>query len=352
MTMAESAFTLTYWGATGSLTAPLRPAEVTDKIVQAIQFLAANGSLARLCSAGVTQQAVRECLDSCPYYLRSSYGGNTSCFEIQAGENLIIVDSGSGFRELGISLNRRWNSPDYRGNRAAHVFFTHAHMDHTFGTAFFDPYYDPRNHFTFWASTTVKRSLDTVLSPTSDFSGVYFPPTYELMRGIKEFRDVKADMVYQLGDTRITTFALNHPGTCIGYRFDRLGKSIVLASDHEHKQTPDPTLVDFARGADLLYADAQYLEDEYEGRVGIMKERPVPRRGWGHSSVESFIASAVAADAKRLHLGHREPKRDDADLHRVERFAQEAMRQTLIAQGRDPNEIEVCIVREDVVVEL
>ena len=73
---------VTYWGVTGSLSRPLRPVEVTEKLVRAIAEMAAHGSLADLAaSAGddVLRQRVNECL---PFHLRSTYGGNTTCIEI------------------------------------------------------------------------------------------------------------------------------------------------------------------------------------------------------------------------------------------------------------------------------
>ena len=37
-----------------------------------------------------------------PFHLRSSYGGNTTCVEVQTPDALLILDCGSGFRELGV----------------------------------------------------------------------------------------------------------------------------------------------------------------------------------------------------------------------------------------------------------
>ena len=34
------------------------------------------------------------------------YGGNTSCVEVRCGEQLIILDAGSGIRKLGIELDK------------------------------------------------------------------------------------------------------------------------------------------------------------------------------------------------------------------------------------------------------
>ncbi len=91
----------------------------------------------------------------------------------------------------------------------------------------------------------------------------------------------------------------------------------MFASDHEHQVHPDQALADFARDADLVYMDAQYQRQEYDGRVGLCDEPPMPRAGWGHSTYTDAITTAVAAGAARIHLGHHDPKRDDADLDRL-----------------------------------
>src|SRR5262245_31363116 len=133
MTVSKG-FTITYWGATGGLTAPLRPEAITDKMTQALHTLLHAGALKEL-GDKPTEEAVRQCLKQhLPFHLHASYGGNTSCVEIQVEDALLILDAGSGFRELGLELTRRWNAPDYRGERKAHVLFTHSHMDHTYGT--------------------------------------------------------------------------------------------------------------------------------------------------------------------------------------------------------------------------
>ena len=133
------------------------------------------------------------------------------------------------------------------------------------------------------------------------------------------------------------------PGCCGGKRF-------VFCTDHEHKDVPDRELMAFARGADLLYLDGQYLADEYEGKIGIMGEAPLSRRGWGHSSVEACVATAVAAGARVLHVGHREPKRDDSDLARVDLYIQQSMATALQSAGRDPASCRTCIPWEGLTV--
>lgn len=346
----STGFAVTYWGATGSLTAPLRPSAVADKLVQAVQHLARCGALAELGSAP-TEAAVRQCLERrLPFHLRASYGGNTACAEIQAPDALLVLDSGSGFRELGIELTQRWNAPDYRGDRKAHVLFTHAHMDHTYGTAFVDPYYDPRNNFTLWGTGRVLDSLRVVLDPNSPLRGVYFPPAFDMMAAIRSLREIEEGSTFAIGGTRVRTYALNHPGGCLAYRFERDGRALVFASDHEATEAPDRKLAEFARDADVFYVDAQYLEGEYQGEIGISTDRPMARRGWGHGTVEGCIATAAAAGARRLHLGHHEPKRSDADLDRIESYARDLMAQTLRSEGRPPDACTVSVAYEGMTV--
>jgi phosphoribosyl 1,2-cyclic phosphodiesterase len=344
-------FTITYWGVTGTFAAPLKPSEVTAKLVATLQHLAEHQHLQELAALAHDAKRLQRFLEqTVPFHLRSSYGGNTTCVEVQTPDALIIVDCGSGFRELGMMLAQRWASGNSK--REAHVLVTHPHMDHTFGTPYFDPYVDPRNHFTLYGSASVMTSLDAVLSPTSPLSSTYFPPTFELLKALRQCCTIEGGKTFAIGATAVKTLNLRHPGGCLGYRLECGGRSFVFCTDHEHVDGPDARVADFARGADLLYLDGQYLAAEYEGRTGIMGEAPQARRGWGHSSVESCIATAVAAGVRTLHVGHREPKRDDSDLARLEEYAKACLAKALREAGRDPQSCSACIPCEGLTLQL
>lgn len=337
----EPVFTITYWGTTGTLSAPLRPIQVTEKLIHGIEILANEGRLANLTPGPDLRQRIEEEVAKLPMNVRASYGGNTTCVELQTPDSLLIIDCGSGFRELGLELARRWNVPGYQGSRSAHVLVTHPHLDHTMATAFFAPHYNPKNHFTIWGTNKVLKSMSAVLSPDKEMSSVYFPPTYDMLQAIKKTEEIKAGDTWSIGSTTIRTAALNHPGGCLAFRFENAGRTFVFATDHEQKEVPDPTLLNFARGADLLYTEGQYTLAEYEGREVIPGEAvALSRKGWGHSPVEWCARTAVAAGVKKLHIGHHDPARRDDHLEQIEKSCQHLARE-LTPEGQPVCEIEV-----------
>jgi phosphoribosyl 1,2-cyclic phosphodiesterase len=350
--MPEPALTITYWGVTGTLTAPLRGAEVTEKVEQAVLHLAEQGRLADLNPGPDLAAAVRRAVAGLPFHLRSSYGGNTTCVEVQTADALLIFDCGSGFRELGVSLDARWRAAGPAAVRRADVIVTHAHMDHTFATPYFVPYYNPANSFCIWGSQVVIDSLAAVLNPMSSLSQIYFPPTYDQMKAIKEFRTLLPGQEFKIGSTRIRTYALHHPGGCLAFRLENNGRSFVFATDHEQQQVPDSGLAEFARGADLLYTEGQYTKDEYDGRVGMCGDPPFPRRGWGHSPVESCIITAVAAGVKAVHIGHRDPRRGDGNLAELDAFTHRFVEEELRRTGRPAGSCQALIPPEGMTVRL
>ena len=63
-------------------------------------------------------------------------GGNTPCVEVRCGTNLIVLDAGTGIRELGLELEKRCVGQ-------LHLLMSHFHMDHLQGFPFFIPSYNP-----------------------------------------------------------------------------------------------------------------------------------------------------------------------------------------------------------------
>jgi len=73
------------------------------------------------------------------------YGGNTPCVEIRnKDKNLIILDAGSGLRELGKQIAQNGIED------SIHIFISHYHWDHIQGIPFFIPLYEKGNNITFY----------------------------------------------------------------------------------------------------------------------------------------------------------------------------------------------------------
>src|SRR6476660_6681848 len=68
------------------------------------------------------------------------YGGNTTCAEVRADGELIVLDAGSGIRELGLALESEFGSRPINLS----LLITHVHWDHIQGFPFFVPSYNPR----------------------------------------------------------------------------------------------------------------------------------------------------------------------------------------------------------------
>lgn len=242
----------------------------------------------------------------------SIYGGNTSCVEIIAHKQLVILDAGSGLRELGMSLNKR--SEDKA--REGHLFITHTHWDHIQGFPFFEAAYSKANSFRIYgAHSATGKSLEVLFH--GQMESDYFPVSLIQMAAKLEFADLQGETV-DIHGVKVSYAYLNHPCSTLAYKVEYKGKSVVYATDHEPEQffqhpqeNRSPTIsADYAalaKGADLLIADAQYSEDEY-----------TRQRGWGHSTFHQAIEIAKNAGVKQLAFFHHDPKHTDDVLAKFE----------------------------------
>lgn len=65
------------------------------------------------------------------------YGGNTSCVELRLGDEVLILDAGSGIRRLGLALVEELE----RKALPTTLLISHTHWDHIQGLPFFRPAY-------------------------------------------------------------------------------------------------------------------------------------------------------------------------------------------------------------------
>lgn len=247
---------------------------------------------------------------SCPSPgpLTAIYGGNTTCVEVRTDDDqLVILDAGTGIRELGRSLVQQADGAPIRGD----VFFSHAHWDHIQGLPFFTPAFQAGNHFTLWGSPSLERSLEVVLR--QQMSPVVFPVAFDQLSARMEVRQF-TEHRHAGNGYDIRAINVRHPGSALGFRLSPSGdpsRSVIFIPDNELDRDGDQAdaassreaLVDFARGASILIHDAMYTGAEY-----------MDHRGWGHSSYRDAVDFAIAAEVETLVLFHHEPDRSDAAL--------------------------------------
>lgn len=243
----------------------------------------------------------------------NKYGGNTACTEVRCGEQLLILDAGTGIRGLGLALLREFQQIPIKG----HIFVGHTHWDHIQGFPFFAPAFNSENEFTIYSLHGAEKPLHKIFRGQMDSD--YFPVRLSEMKAKLNFSELESEV--QLAEIRVSFTFLNHPGLAVGFRISFAGRSLVYISDHEtferlSPQGPHPNPLDveiarFAENADLLICDAQYSEEEY-----------AQKKGWGHSTFLDALLLAAQAKVKRLAIFHHDPSHDDAFLDRIQEFCQ------------------------------
>jgi len=240
------------------------------------------------------------------------YGGNTPSIEVRTPSgSLVLLDAGTGIRELGRALIARANGAPITGD----IYLTHAHWDHIQGFPFFAPAFQRGNRFTIWGTKSLAASIRRVVR--DQMSPVVFPVAFEELAATFDFREL-IDEQHVSDGFDVRAFSVRHPGGALGYRFTSRnadntddGSAFVYISDNELRdRDASPSadrwrskLVEFIRGARVLIHDATYTEDEYE-----------THRGWGHSTYGDAVALALECRVETLVLFHHSPDRSDDEL--------------------------------------
>ncbi len=253
---------------------------------------------------------------ACPSPDYVVFGGNTSCVELILGNERVILDAGTGLRNLG-------NGYMQNGVRRARLLLTHTHWDHINGFPFFKPGFQADRAFEIMAGHLGPGGAREVLA--GQMAHPTFPVPLEAMRARLVFEDfVAGDHFTVPAGISVRTAPLNHPDRATGYRIEYGGKALAYVTDTEHTVgEPDQNVLGLIEGADVVLYDSTYTDEEFKGRLG-----------WGHSTWQEAVRLCRSAHVGALVLFHHDPDHDDHFLERVAEDARAAWDRAQVARER------------------
>jgi phosphoribosyl 1,2-cyclic phosphodiesterase len=230
------------------------------------------------------------------------FGGNTSCVSLRtSGGKLIVLDCGTGARNLGNSL---LGGSFGKGGGEASILLSHAHWDHIQGFPFFVPLYIQGNAFRIYGGAKSSSMLEGILE--GQMAPQYFPvQTLKNMGASIEILAIEEGKPLPVEGCRVSARTNPHGRSgALAFRVEDAGRTLVYASDAGYATSgPPKESIDLYRAADVLIHDSTYTPED--------RKRYVDR---GFSSVDDAVGVAVAAEVKRLVLFHYDQDYGDADV--------------------------------------
>jgi len=256
------------------------------------------------------------------------YGGNTACVEVRIGDDIIILDAGTGLRALGQSLLK-----EFKGQPLAlTLLISHTHWDHIQGLPFFAPIYDARCRLRIFGGEGAHKGLVAAL--TGQMESTYFPVPFAKLPSNIEIEELR-DFNFVVGSTLVRAHRANHPGFCVGYRLFSPDGLVCFFPDTEPLPAGDnQDMIDFIRDADVLILDSQYDRAEYRRHAG-----------WGHGCVKDSVALALQAGVKKLVLFHHDPGHADKTIDAFLRHARALVK-------KQKGKLKVVAAREGMTIQL
>lgn len=249
------------------------------------------------------------------------YGGNTPCLQISNGDDFLILDAGTGIRELGNDLLQ--NSMCGK----LYLLITHTHWDHIQGLPFFQPIYNEQCKLNIYSESKHGASISKVFETQWDPN--YFPVTADIFKDKVKYNRISADNSIVINGFEVETINSNHSEGTLSYKISFNGKSIVYMTDNElmydakdnypNKEKLvelNSQLIEFTKDADILIHDSMYQFEDYAEKIG-----------WGHSNNHSTAIFATLANVKKLYLFHYDPDYNDHKIADIENETEEFLKE-------------------------
>lgn len=240
------------------------------------------------------------------------YGGNTPCLEIDDGDEMIIIDAGTGIRPLGQEVLKSHR-------KVFHLIIGHTHWDHIIGFPFFNPVYSKKYEIHIYAAKGFGKNVEDLFKGMLDHD--YFPVKLEEMQARFIFHDLADGKPLLIGNTKIYYTYASHPGATLCFKIESQNKVVGYASDNEvlvgyhgHPRNIDYShpllfpyrdLIEFFCGCDTIIHEAQYTPFEYRYKVG-----------WGHSSISNAAIFIKHCGIRDWIVTHHDPEHTDEFLRK------------------------------------
>ncbi len=217
----------------------------------------------------------------------------------------LILDAGSGIRDLGASLLSKLPVE-------VHLLFTHYHWDHILGFPFFVPAFIPNNKLHIYGQR--KGALDVKQILSNLMSAPNFPVPLAVMASKMEFYDLEEEGTLTIGDLKVTYGPLFHPNGVVGFRIQNGDRIFTFLTDIEHESETENARspLDLSMDAHSIAYDCQYTPEQYPQRIK-----------WGHSTWSSALRLAIEAKVPQVLMIHHDPAHNDAQIRSILSAARE-----------------------------
>ncbi|WP_237153022.1 MBL fold metallo-hydrolase [Oryzibacter oryziterrae] len=222
----------------------------------------------------------------------SAYGGATSCVSLRLGDEMVVLDLGTGAPSLGRQIALA--PPEHLT-----VLIGHAHYDHVAGLPFFQPLRTGAKDVVLASAVAggTRRMVAGLMAAP------FFPVGPEVLAPTLDCVDLRPGRRFRPSPSiEVNLVDSNHPGGCTAFRVELGGRSVLYALDHQAGDPRlDAQLIDLGRGVDLAILDAG---------------EPIGARqsGIGHSTWQEAVSLGMRMGAAKIALAHHAPASDDPAL--------------------------------------
>jgi ribonuclease BN (tRNA processing enzyme) len=256
-----------------------------------------------------------------------NFGGGTTSVLIQGQKGAaILLDAGTGVRELGLKLQLGKVS-----TRELLLLMTHYHIDHMMGLPSLSVLYSKAWQITMAAPLREGFSVRTMVRRL--LAKPFWPVQFSQLQSTIDFKTLKGhelSAVYEYQGFQVRWCSVHHPDGCTAYRIDEMstGRSLVFATDLEWGKSSRAEKKAFKRlcqepnPVNLLFFDGQFTSEEY----------PL-FQGWGHSTWEEAVQISNEVGAGKLMVIHHAPTRTDRQIDMLQRKLRKACPGAEFAMG-------------------